>query len=318
MVRLLRLCSVQVHSPQAPTSENFSASQKGFAGIFIVLAGVGLAIFIGAFLWANYKNVHLQINKQGVIEQKQTFEQPVSNPEEKLISYPDTDDPPALTLYFGKDKKVGIPTDIVLETGQFGTFEGGGSPTPFKVGFEPNSEMEISLKVGNYPIYSFTKGIITNIDSSEQGEITIKYGRKYALKHLHIKNLSPSLKVGDKIEAGVLLGYTQTGSLGDGSLTFSFIEIELDKVISDRAARAMNASDYFDQESKNALELIRQAAPRNPKKSWQASSIDKAKSWIPYVGKAETWADMHKIGFEGDLESFEEFAKNNNLEWILN
>lgn len=286
--------------------------QKGFAHIFIVLAGVGLAIFTGAFLWANFKNGHLQTNKQEIAEQ-----QPASSPEEKLISYPDTDESPTLTLYFGKDKKVGIPTDIILETGQFGTFEGGGHPTPFKVGLEPNSEMEINLKVGDYPIYSFSKGIITNIENSEQGEITIKYGRKYALKHLHIKNLSPSLKVGDKIEAGALLGYTQTGSLGDGSLTFSFIEIELDKVILDRAARAINAYDFFDKESKDSLEKIRQAAPRNPKQSWVASSDDKAKSWIPYVGKAETWADMHKIGFEGDLESFEEFAKNNNLEWIL-
>lgn len=292
-------------------------AERGFQVPLILIAGVGLAIFAVSFLWANYKNGHLQTNKQEIIEKKQNPEQPVTNPEGKLISYPDTDDPPTLTLYFGKDKKVGIPTEIVLETGQFGTFEGGGSPTPFKMGLEPNSEMEINLKVGDYPIYSFSKGVIINIENGEQGEITIKYGRKYALKHLHIKNLSPSLKLGDKIEAGTLLGYTQIGSLGDGSLTFSFIEIELDKVISDRAARAINAYEFFNKESRDSLEKIRQAAPRNPKQSWVASSDDKAESWIPYVGKAETWADMHKIGYDGDLESFEEFAKNNNLEWIL-
>lgn len=290
--------------------------QKGFAHIFIFLIVIGLVIFIGVFLLVNYKNSPPQTNKQVIDEQKQA-EKFTSNPEKKLVSYPETDSPPTLTLFWGKDKKVGIPYDIVLETGQFGTFEGGGQQTPFKVGLEPNSEMEINLKVGEYPIYSFSKGLITNIENSEQGEITIKYGRKYALKHLHIKNLSPSLKIGDKIEAGTLLGYTQTGSLGDGSLTFSFIEIELDKIISDRAARAINVYDYFDQESKDSLENIRQVAPRNPKRSWVASFDDKTKSWIPYVGKVETWADMHKIGFNGDLESFEEFAKNNNLEWVL-
>lgn len=295
-----------------------NSSQKGFAPIFILIAGVGLVIFAGTFLWANFKNGHLQNSKQ-VIDQKETkSEQPTNSSEKKLNSYPDTDEPPILTLFWGKEKKIGIPADIVLETGQFGTFEGGGPPTPFKFGLEPNSEMEINLKIGEYPIYAFSKGIITNIESSEQGEVTIRYSRKYALKHLHIKNLAPSLKVGDKIEAGTFLGYTQTGSLGDGSLTFSFIEIELDKVISDRAARAINAYDFFDKESKDSLEKIRQAASRDPKPSWIASNENKSKSWIPYTGKPETWADMHKIGFEGDQESFEEFAKNNNLEWVLN
>ncbi len=286
--------------------------QKGFANILFVLGGLGLVIFAGTFLWTNFQQKKQTINKQKESEKTVTSIQ-----QGESASYPDTDEPPTLTLFWGKEKKVGIPTDIVLETGQFGTWEGRGPPTPFKVGLEPNSEMEINLKVGEYPIYSFSKGLITNIENSEQGEITIKYGKKYALKHLHIKNLNKNLKVGDKIEAGTLLGYTQLGRLGDGSLTFSFLEIELDKIISNRAARAINAFDYFNQESKGALEKIRQAATRNPKTSWVASSGDKAKSWIPYVGKAETWADMHKIGFEGDLESFEEFAKKNNLEWIL-
>lgn len=300
----------------------FMKDNKGFAHIFVILVGIGLAIFAGVFLYSNYQHGNLgNKSNQDKIEQpeKLTSEKPINNPQKDDIgSYPDTDGPPILTLFWGKEKKVGIPTDIVLETGQFGTFEGGGQQTPFKVGLEPNSEMEINLRVGEYPVYSFSKGLITNIENSEQGEITIKYGRKYALKHLHIKKLSLSLKVGDKIEAGTFLGYTQTGSLGDGSLTFSFVEIELDKVISDRAARAINAYDYFDKESKDSLERLRLAALRDPKQSWLASSDDKAKSWIPYVGRAETWADMHKIGFEGDLESFEEFAKNNNLEWVLN
>ncbi|MDP3973906.1 MAG: hypothetical protein Q8P92_03670 [Candidatus Daviesbacteria bacterium] len=304
-----------------PISIRLSVSQKGFANILVVLVGIGLAIFAGVFLWSNIQHGNFGIkNDQDKLKQKEKkFEQTVNNPQkEESAIYPNTDNPPTLTLYFGKEKKVGISDDLVLETGQFGTWEGGGHPTPFKQGLEPNSEMEINLKVGEYPIYSFTKGIITNIDSSEQGEVTIKYGRKYALKHMHIKNLDKNLKIGDKIEVGQLLGYTHTASLGDGSLTFSFLEIELDKLISSRAARAISAFDYFDLDSKSALEKIRKVAPRDPKPSWVASFEDKNESWIAYTGKAETWADMHKIGFEGDLESFEEFAKNNNLEWVLN
>lgn len=295
-------------------------SQKGFAHILLISVIVGVIIVVGSFFWVNFKNGEIQLNNnQHITDQKEkNFEQTINNPEkEEMVLYPDTDQPPTLTLYFGKEKKVGIPTDVILFTGQFGTWEGGGPPTPFKKGFEPNSEMEINLKPGEYPIYSFTKGVVSNIDGSDQGEITIRYGRKYAFKHLHIKNLVRNLKVGDKIEAGTLLGYTHRATLGDGSITFDILETELDKVISERAARAINAFDYFDQASKDSLEKIRQSASRDPKPSW-VSADDKSKSWIAYTGKPETWADMHKIGYEGDLENFEEFAKKNNLEWILN
>lgn len=45
-------------------------NQKGFVHIFIVIAGVGLAIFAGVFLWANLKNGNLPLQNQA---QKQQF-----------------------------------------------------------------------------------------------------------------------------------------------------------------------------------------------------------------------------------------------------
>lgn len=289
---------------------------KGFAHILLSLVVSALIIIGAAILWANFRNDHFVSNENKSINQKE------GKPYDTADSiYPDTDNPPNLIFYFGEESKQSIPDEDVLRIGQFGAFEGGGQPTPFKIGYEPNSEMEISLKAKQYPIYAFTKGIITYIQEGDSGEIAIRYGRKYALKHLHVSSLSEKLKVGQKIEAGDFIGLTpiiKAGPDDPRGHDSSFLEIEFDKVISDRAARAVNAFNYFDEPSKNALEKIRLADKEGVKPDWVGTTIDKSKSWIPYVGNAETWADMYKIGFEGDLESFEEFAKNNNLEWVLN
>ncbi len=321
-----------------PTSENYSINQKGLTHILILIMVVGITLFVGAFFWSNFKNGHFinkpnqpaKENEQSSSTSKQSLisgeNKSLNQKEEKSYNtvdniYPNTDDPPKLTLFFGEDKKQNIPDEDVLSIGQFGSWEGGGPPTPFKQGFEPNSEMEISLKAKQYPVYAFTKGIITYIEKGNSGEITVRYGRKYTLKHLHVSNPSEKLKVGEKIEAGDFIGYTpiiKAGINDPRGEDFSFLEIELDKVISDRSARAINAFDYFDETSKAGLEKVRLGDKTGVKPDWVGTTIDKSKSWIPYVRKAETWADMHKIGFEGDLESFEEFAKNNNLEWVLN
>lgn len=327
--------------------------QNKLIKISAIVVVIAIVIFAGAFLWANFLHGNFGISKDrpdsvieksGVIKKKANLEtgsldirknessefsvnqaptislktiEGITNQE---IFYPDTSKEPTLTLFWGEKKETTIPSSEVLSIAQFGAWESGGAPTPFKIGFEPNSEIGVDLKPGRYPLYAFTKGIITNIDRKISGEITIRYGKKYALKHMHIADLSPTLKVGQKIEAGTFIGLTpiiQSGPNDPRGASFSFFEIELDKIIDSRAARAVNPFDYFDAASKAGLEQARLADKVSIKSDWIGTVTDKNKSWIPYVGKPETWADMHKIGFNGDLESFEEFAKANNLEWVL-
>jgi len=213
--------------------------------------------------------------------------------------YPDTEEAPVLTLYWGVNKE-GLNTAEVAGVGQFGVWEGSGT-SDFKAGCEPASEMEMYLYSNGWPIYSYTCGTIVYLGSDEIG---IRYGRNYVIKHEYVGNMS-ALSLGQTVEAGTLLGYTKD----------NFWEIELDKWTGPLVARAIPAYGYFDAPSQVTLMAICQASGKS---GWVISSASTLESWIPYAGTAEMWADTQKMGIAlAGTQSLEGFLAEYNLLWTL-
>ena len=226
--------------------------------------------------------------------------------------YPETEKPPSLTFYWGENKNIDIDVDEIIETIPYGGWSNGDPKKNSKA--EPQTGLELRLTAKKNPIYSYCSGTVVwrNINASKDTDLTIRYGKKYAVKYYRVAEVPSYLNVGDKVKKGDLLGYTSTFDETD---TFDVWKIEVDKVISDRAARALNPIDFFDDASKEVFEKI----DSDISKKLTADPKSKDAGWIVYVKKDEIWASMIRMGFRKEgLESAGEFSKENNLGWMLN
>lgn len=227
--------------------------------------------------------------------------------------YPETERPPSLTFYWGENKKTDIDVNQIIETIPYGGWSNGDPKKDPKA--EPQTGLEFIISTKRNPIYSYGNGIVVWQNQNavtKNKEISIRYGKKYAVKYYKVAEVPSYLNVGDEVEKGDLLGYTSTSDTTD---TFDVWKIEVDKVINDRAARALNPIEFFDNKSKEVFEKIEDDG------SMQliADPGSEEAGWIAYVKKYEIWASMIRMGFRKEgLESAGEFSKENNLEWILN
>lgn len=225
---------------------------------------------------------------------------------------PRTEDTPELTLIWGGEKKSAINPADISGVIPFGAWLNGDPKTDPKA--EPQTGLELHLKTKHSPIYSYTDGTLVWVSKKEgsgESEISVRSGSKYAVKYFRVSETPSYLNVGDKVGKGDLLGYT---SAGNG---FDIWKIEVDKLISSRSARALNPLDFFDQPSKTAFQKLENESGGKLKLAVDPTSNDAG--WIAYVGKAEIWASVIRMGFrKNNLESAGEFSKKNNLGWILN
>ncbi len=221
--------------------------------------------------------------------------------------YPSTADAPKLHLYWGSKKSANFDTNTLVEIEKFGGFEN--IPVPnCDTSKDPGAEWAIHFKPGTLPVYAYAPGTITNIqDEGASKEVVVRYGSDYAVKYLHVTKVPESLKQGDKIEAGMLVGYTQFLNEGDG---YEFWELEINKIIDGKIARTDFPLNYFDDESKAAFEKLRASSGLS---SWFVDETSKTAGWLAYTGKPEAWADISKLGVKSSGDDYCQFLQSNGL-----
>ncbi len=229
--------------------------------------------------------------------------------------YPGTSAAPEMTFYWGASKETVVPPTLG-EIGQYGIWEGGGNF--FKTGFEPASEIEIRTSSFADPVYSCISGTVVKIgvpSANSYGQqvsyMSIRYGRKYVLKVLHLADIPASIKEGDIIEKGTLVGYTER--LGPA---FGFWEIELNRIDSDKVV-AIPPAGFFDSASMTVLDSILVNAGET---SWTLPlTAPTTEGWVSYVGTYEMWADAAKCGIRkpDGFFSLESFLELYDLSWII-
>lgn len=246
---------------------------------------------------------------------------PVEDEILRYTIYPSTEGAPQVKFVWGASKETVVPPGITSISSRFGGWEGGGGGSVYKPGCEPASESEIYVSSTREPIYSYVKGTVVHVNTGEVnaygqrvGEVSVRYGRKYAVKHLHITEIQPGIQTGTTIEVGVLLGYTER--MGNAS----FWESEMCQLKSTAEIVAVPLYFYLDASSKNVFNQILIAVGQT---SWfHTAGEPTTEAWVPYVGTTEAWADSAKFGIKPDktqqFDSSETYYAKFGLSWIFN
>lgn len=236
--------------------------------------------------------------------------------------YPDTSAAPQLTFYCGASCETVVPPNVTSISSRYGGWEGSGGGGVFKPGCEPASESEMYFSATREPVYSYTRGTIVYATYEAQngygqweGEIGIRYGRNYLVKHVHVTEIQPGVVVGQTIEAGVLIAYTE--KMGD---EIGFWETEVCWLKSTHEIRALPLVFFLDAASQTVFNDILVAVGQS---SWyHAASEPTTESWVPYIGTHEAWADCSKFGVRPertmDFDSPEDYYGAYGLSWIFN
>jgi hypothetical protein len=245
--------------------------------------------------------------------------QPVDDEILDYTIYPNTTEAPALTFYWGAGKQTVVPPTVSSISSRYGGWEGPGGGI-YKPGFEPASESEMVLTTTREPVYTYSRGTVvyatyesTNAYGQQEGEVLIRYGRKYAVKHLHVIEIQSGITVGTTVEKGTLIGYTE--KMGGGS----FWEAEIDHIKSSTEVRAVPIIYYLDAASAQVFNDILTIVGQT---SWIHQITESTtESWLSCVGTHEYWADAMKVGVKSgktsQFDSAVDFCNRHNLSWIL-
>lgn len=243
--------------------------------------------------------------------QNQPAPAPVPEDILKYTVYPDTEEAPSLTFYWGTSKETAVPATVTGISSRYGGWEGGGGGGTYKVGFEPATESEMTFSSVHEPVYTYERGTVVYAHGDE---VSIRYGRKYIVKYLHLDDIQPAVVVGETIEKGVLIGYTET--MGSGS----FWEVEVSHIKSTSEIRAVPVTDYLDTASRAVFDEILTKVGQS---SWMHGTGEPtSESWLSYVGIYEFWSDAAKSGiadsYVSGFDSPEDFCTSHGMAWILN
>lgn len=283
----------------------YKHNQNGFAHFLILIFVIVVIAFI--VLAGLYVGAKQEKGDKGNNTPNSNNAQASSELKLKYDIYPKTSDAPVLHLYWGPQKSTVIDSKSLIEIEKFGVFEDVPIPNCESTK-DPGAEWAIHFKPGSIPVHTYASGTITNIqDEGASKEVVIRYGSKYAVKYLHVTNVPSSLKTGDKIEAGTLVGYTQ---LIDGNPKYEFWELEIDKILDGNIARTDFPLNYFDAESRASFESLRASSGLS---SWFVDESSKSAGWLAYVGKPEAWADMSKLGTNSNGDDYCQFLRSYKL-----
>lgn len=280
-------------------------SQLGFAHVYLVIVIVVLAVAVLAGIVVDSKREKGEDGSNGSgTSLKSIFG---VGDEIKFDVYPDTNEAPKLHLYWGPQKTTNFDASTLIEIEKFGVFEN--IPVPnCETSKDPGAEWAMHFEPGSLPVYTYAPGTITNIqDEGTSKELVVRYGKQYAVKYLHVTNVPDTLRQGDKVEAGTLVGYTQ---LLEATPDYEFWELEVNKIIDGKIARTDFPLNYFDEESKVAFEALRESSSLE---SWFVDESSKDAGWLAYTGKPEAWADISKLGVKETGDDYCQFIKDNGL-----
>lgn len=242
-------------------------------------------------------------------------------PEDSYLNYavyPDTTSAPILRFYWGSDKQTVVPPTL-SEIGIYGIWEGGSGGGAYKTGCEPATEIELRLSSTRDAVYSGSKGTVVYVNAGSPnaygqpvGTVSVRYGRSYIAKYLHVTDIPAAITAGTSVEEGALLGYTE--KMGPSS---GFWELELDFIKDSSKIRAIPPVGFFDADStavfNNMLSLTGET-------DWALPvTAPTTEGWVSYVGTHEMWADPAKCGVKNTsvFESLETFLSTYGLSWTL-
>lgn len=256
---------------------------------------------------------------QGCGEMKPPSEEPGGGPSPGGITmnyeaYPDTDDAPVLEFIWG-------PPDLqpsqIVRVSPYGVWEGEGGI--YKS--EPATEIEIVTTTTHNPVRAPCPGTITYVYVGEDGvgAVALRYGRNYVVIQHHVVDIPDNVVPGLKVEAGTLLGYTET--LQGGGVGFWELELYVKR---DTVFRTRPPYDYFSQESQAKLDSYMSAFLQRGYSDWLNDTSERdwtvttGECWIKYLEGPEWWGDPSKTGYDvADPETLEEFLSANDMMWVL-
>ena len=243
---------------------------------------------------------------------------PGEDPSLNYTIYPDTSAAPVMRFYWGPAKQTTVPPTL-SETGIYGIWEGGSGGGAFKTGREPATEIELRLSSTRDAVYSCTKGTVVYVNAGSPnaygqpvGTVSVRYGRSYIAKYLHVTDIPATITAGVSVEQGALLGYTEKMGASAG-----FWEVELDFIKDSTKIRAIPPVGYFDADStavfNSMLALTGETAWALP------LTAATTEGWVSYVGTHEMWADPAKCGVKNTsaYEGLEAFLAAFGLSWVL-
>ena len=220
--------------------------------------------------------------------------------EERMLYdiYPDTEEAPVLEFYWDGE----LSADNIKRITPYGVWEG-----PPGI-YEPAVEMQFYTKTYHDPVLAVASGTITGIESEMQSLI-VRYGKNYGVTYHHIVDIPRNFSAGDKVEAGMLLGYTQ--HLNNAG----WWEVELNVKRGD-VFRTLPAFDYFSEESQEELMFVLNSAEQKYEyTSWVERGDD---TWIKDLGDDEWWSSPYRLGYVVKVEEQEDdFIKANNMSFML-
>lgn len=221
--------------------------------------------------------------------------------------YPDTDEAPVLDFIWGIPE---LEMDQIERVTPYGVWEGAEGI------WEPAVEIQFYTKDRWHdPVYAACEGTLIDI-STERQSLVIRYGRNYGIVYHHIVDFPSSLKVGEKIERGDLIGYTEKKS------GLGWWEIEVDVKRGD-VFRTVPPIDYFSEESQEKLNDILNGDDVWYENKWGANRTwtvtEGEESWIKYLDEPEWWTSPFRVGYSHLIgaESLEDFVTAHNMTWVL-
>ncbi len=243
---------------------------------------------------------------------------PGADPSLNYTVYPDTTAAPVLRFYWGPDRQTIVPPTL-SEIGIYGIWEGGSGGGAYKTGCEPATEIELRLTSTRDAVYSCSKGTVVYVNAGSAnaygqlvGTVSVRYGRNYIAKYLHVTDIPAVITAGSSVEEGALLGYTEKMSPSSG-----FWELELDFIKDPSTIRAIPPIGFFDTDSTAVFNDMLASVPET---DWALPlTAPTSEGWVSYVGTHEMWADPAKCGVNNTsaFESLEKFLEDHGMSWTL-
>ena len=219
--------------------------------------------------------------------------------------YPDTEEAPVLELTWDG----GFNPQKATRYGPFGVWENANEDEIY----QPEPEMEIHCNSPEIDYLAVACGTVVNVmtggdpgkQSDANGQITVRYGKNYAVVYYHIK-IDPSIQKGQRIETGQKIG-TMPTTMHEAWGEEVMWEISVVKYFPDTGlTRVVPPYDYFSDEGKTLLDGVVENSKEkivgcSGPNAW---TVTQGFSWVPYIGEPAWYSHYAVLGYkpEGTVE----------------
>lgn len=163
------------------------------------------------------------------------------------LIYPETDQPPQLTIQWWTGSTISVSDVYVISTFAMPKGDSPGVVDHFTL-FVASS--------ANKPIYALCDGIVVSLDRGyNKDRQVIRYGKNYAVEYCHVVNLNPDLYIGKIVKKGDKIGeiWPVTWGYPEGT---GYFEVRFLKRKSDGRWIPVDLYEYLDPISKENIKEI--------------------------------------------------------------